>query len=129
MSRLRDLIANEIARRDNSVSMLLALCFVISNKPGAITDTATAVAAIIEHAEESKGDLVSVARAIGEQVADALERKFPKRTIISSPITSPGQSQRERGRLVEQPELDPVRIAEAADRAAERMERMRTNAR
>jgi alkanesulfonate monooxygenase SsuD/methylene tetrahydromethanopterin reductase-like flavin-dependent oxidoreductase (luciferase family) len=128
LNKLRELIAAEIAKRDDSINMQPALVFVIHDKPGALTDAAAAIAAIVEHAErDDSSPMVCVARSIGDQVADALERKFPKRMIISQPVVGPNDAQRARGRLPIDTDLQPDRAAEAVDRAAERMERIRGN--
>jgi hypothetical protein len=130
LSTIRSLIAAEIARRDNSIDMMPAFTFMINDRPGALTDTATAVTAIIEQTE--KGDnspMVCVARAIGNQVADALERKFPRRTIVSSPIVGPSDSMRERGKLCNEPQLEVGRDHDAVGRAADRLAEMRDGAR
>jgi hypothetical protein len=128
LNKLRELIAAEIAKRDNSINMQPALVFEIHDRPNALTDTATAVAAIVEHAErDDNSPMVCVAHAIGDQVTDALERKFPKRMIICQPIVGPNDAERARGRLPINPEVQPDRNAEAIDRAAERMEKIRGN--
>jgi hypothetical protein len=91
------------------------------NRPGALADTGTAVASIIEQTERNDASaMVCVTRAIEGQVVNALEAKFPKRMIISHPIQAPGQSLRERGQLDERPELEPSRDEGALDRVRER---------
>jgi hypothetical protein len=121
LNKLRELITAEIARRDNSVNMQPAFVFTIRDRPGAMTDVAAAVAAIVEQTDgDGNTPPVCVTRAIGEQVGDALDRKFPKRMIISHPITSPSDSMRERGKLVNEPQVAVGRDADAAVRAADR---------
>jgi hypothetical protein len=127
MTTLRELVTAEISRRDNSISMLPALVFEIHDKPGALTDVNTAVQAIVEAATVESSPMVCVSRSIGDEVADALDRKFPKRMTISQPIVGPNDAQRARGQLPVNPEPQPDRNAEAVDRAAERMERIRGN--
>jgi hypothetical protein len=127
LNKLRELIAAEIARRDNSEDMKPGFQFVVYDKhPGVVTDVNTAVQAIIEQANTNEGELTYVTRAIQDEVVETLERRFPRRWVLCYPIVTPGESQRERGRLVH--DYDPARAAEAADRVAERIERMRTNA-
>jgi hypothetical protein len=122
LSGLRQLIRDEIAKREDGTNMQPAFCFVVHDRPGALEDTPTAVAAIIEQTEKDDASpVVCVTRAIGEQVADALETKFPRRLIISHPIQAPGQSLRERGRLDERPEPAPSRDEGVLDRVRERV--------
>jgi hypothetical protein len=89
-------------------------------------DVATAVDAIIEqHEKADNSSMVCVTRSIGERVADALQARFPKRMIMAMPIMAPGESHRERGRLVEQPELEAGRDVDAAGRRHKRISAMR----
>jgi hypothetical protein len=126
LTKLRELIAAEIARRDNSINMQPAFVFVIHDRPGALSDVEAAVEAIIEqHERDDNRPMVCVTRAIADQVADALERKFPKRTIICHPITSPSDSMRKRGLLKPEPNVGPGRDRDATTRAADRISALR----
>jgi hypothetical protein len=117
LNKLRELITAEISRRESGIDMQPAFCFVVHDRPGAMTDTATAVASIIEQTEgDGSTPPVCVTRSIGAQVADALQAKFPKRLIISSPIVGPSDSMRERGRLVNEPQVEPGRDHDAVRR-------------
>jgi hypothetical protein len=127
LSTLRQLIAAEIAKRDNAEDMKPALHFVTYDKhPAAMTDAKAAVEAIIAEADsEHCRKIIYVTRAIQDEVMQMLERRFPKRLVICQPIVAPGQSLRETARPQTDLDLDPVRIADAADRAAERIARLR----
>jgi hypothetical protein len=124
---LKEMVECELARRQDNEDLRPAFCFIVHDVPGGLADVDEAVKAIVEVAEnDGNWAKVCVTRAIGEAVIDALQAAHPKRCVISHPIVSPGQSQEQLARL--DIDYEPERIADAADRAAERISRMRENA-
>jgi hypothetical protein len=63
--------------------------------------------------------------AMLDAVLDALDKAHPRRHSICSDICAPSESQRKRGLLPTEPELQPDRDADAVDRYAERIAEMR----
>jgi hypothetical protein len=105
---LKELVERELKRRAEGTDYRPAFWFVSHDKPGALTDVAVAMAAIIERADSDEdGDVVYVSPSIERAVLDKLHAEHPKRMAICNQVVHPDDSMRERGRLLDKPELVP----------------------
>jgi hypothetical protein len=134
---LQQMVAAEIARRQESENQKPAFWFVAHDQPGALTDIRQAVAAIVERTDgDDQGKPIYVAHSIEKAVMDALQAAHPKRYVMCNsvvdsarrhaPVPETSETAAPSAPIeIDRPGEPPRPDEDVASRAAERIARLR----
>jgi hypothetical protein len=124
---LHEMVARELARRQEGDSKYPALSFIVNDGAGAMTDAeAAAKATIAAFDAKDIARRVTVTSSIAEAVVTALRAVHPRRMILMRRIVSSPLRTEELARP--EIELEAGRDDDALQRAAERLAKLRDGA-
>jgi hypothetical protein len=120
---LHEMVARELARRQEGDGKYPALSFIVNDEAGAMTDAEAAAKATIAALDANDfARRVTVTSAIAEAVVTALRAVYPKRMILMHRIVSSPLRAEELARP--EIELEAGRDDDALQRAAERLAKL-----